>query len=83
MHCASAGIQVMILNFCKMLPLRETGQVYKESFYINAYNFTRTYNYLKNFNLKKKEKYYLFKFLGILAKGITCTYIVYMTGFFF
>ena len=55
MHCASAGIQVMILNFCKMLPLRETGQVYKESFYINAYNFTRTYNYLKNFNLKKKK----------------------------
>ena len=38
-----------------MLPLQETGQVYKESLCINSYNFTRTYNYLKNFNLKKKK----------------------------
>ena len=67
-----------------MLPLWETGKVYKESLCINSYNFTRTYNYLKNFNFKiKKEKHYLFKFLGMLAKGIICAYIVYMTGVFF
>ena len=61
-HCASVGIQIMILYFCKTLPLQETGQVYKESLCINAYNFTRTYNYFKNLNLKKKKSITFLRF---------------------